>query len=91
MLRETDIKASAGQKIFDRGVSYFRAGAVTELVQRGQDITAEVEGSDDDPYEVIIRLDEAGAVLSSTCSCPYGSVGGFMSRSVVELTGWDSK
>jgi uncharacterized Zn finger protein len=74
MLRETDIKASAGQKIFDRGVSYFRAGAVTELVQRGQNITAEVEGSDDDPYEVIIWLDEAGDVVSSTCSCPYGAV-----------------
>jgi uncharacterized Zn finger protein len=36
----------------------------------GDTLLAEVEGSDYDPYEVVVKLD-AGGVVNASCSCPY--------------------
>ena len=40
------IRALASRESFDRGREYWRRGAVSELVKRGDTLTAEVQGSD---------------------------------------------
>lgn len=74
LLTEAEIKKWAGGVIFDRGDDYFEGGVVTEIIQRGQSISAEVEGSQYDPYVVTIRLDNEGQVTDSDCDCPYDDV-----------------
>lgn len=73
MITEAKIKALTDRGVFQRGVAYFNDGAVWKVVQRGQKITAEVQGSDYDPYEVEIALDREGEVNYGRCSCPYGA------------------
>lgn len=64
------VRALATPESFTRGRRYFRAGAVSQLVRRGREVTAEVEGSEIDPYDVTIRL-HGGGVAEARCTCPY--------------------
>ncbi|MER8523376.1 SWIM zinc finger family protein [Mesorhizobium sp. M1076] len=73
---EDTIRALATEESFARGKSYFRSGAVSELVRRGDVLTAQVEGSEFAPYVVTVRLREGGVadtrgVTETRCSCPY--------------------
>jgi len=45
-------------------------GAVTDLVQRGNTIHAEVEGSEVAPYCVSLQFD-SGGIYFVRCTCPY--------------------
>ena len=55
---------------FQRGEDYYANGAVGSIIRRGDQLQAEVEGSQFEPYQVQIDLDEAG-VRAVSCSCPY--------------------
>jgi uncharacterized Zn finger protein len=68
---------------FARGRSYLDDGAVSDLVQRGDRLTAEVEGSEFEPYQVSIRLHE-GSVADANCTCPY-DWGGYCKHIVAVL------
>jgi uncharacterized Zn finger protein len=81
---EADIRAGASAQSYSRGVSYQRDGAVLALAQRDNVITAEVTGSDYDPYDVEIHLDATGAIHSAGCSCPYEQ-GGYCKHIVAVL------
>ncbi len=72
---ETDIRAAANGQSFSRGSAYFEDDAVFDLVQRGNLLTAQVTGSRDEPYEVIVRLDDRGAIDHAECTCPYDQDG----------------
>lgn len=67
---EDAIRSLATEESFARGKSCFRGGAVSELVRRGDVVTAQVEGSEFAPYDVTVRLRE-GDVAETRCSCPY--------------------
>ncbi len=69
-LTEALIRQNATSQSFERGMSYYRNGAVRSVVRRGQEITAEVEGSEYEPYRVRIVFDDAG-IRKATCTCPY--------------------
>lgn len=69
-LSEAAIRRQATAESFSRGESYDHGGAVISLVQRGDVLQAEVEGSQYEPYRVRITIDEGG-VTSVTCDCPY--------------------
>jgi uncharacterized Zn finger protein len=69
-LSEAAIRWQATPESFSRGESYYRGGAVVSLVQRGNVLQAEVEGSQYEPYRVRVTFDEGG-VTSVTCDCPY--------------------
>jgi uncharacterized Zn finger protein len=47
-----------------------RPGAVLRLTRRGDQLAAEVEGSQEAPYRVSVTLG-AGGVAAAGCSCPY--------------------
>ena len=64
------IRQQSTGESFHRGQDYYRRGAVTALVQRGNMLQAEVEGSQYEPYRVRLAFDREG-ITEATCSCPY--------------------
>jgi uncharacterized Zn finger protein len=61
-------------KVYPRGVAYWEDGLVIEVVRRGAVLAALVAGSEEEPYVVEVRLDEANEdepVAESRCTCPY--------------------
>ncbi len=72
---EADIRAGATSQSFERGSSYRRSGAVSDVIRRGNRLTAQVSGSEDAPYEIAITLLDDGGIGSATCTCPYNFSG----------------
>ena len=69
-LSQDMIRRYASSQSWQRGEAYYHDGYVRRVFQRGNSISAEVEGNDIRPYQVSISFDgeELGAVY---CSCPY--------------------
>jgi uncharacterized Zn finger protein len=82
-ITERTIRALATPESFVRGRSCFDDGAVSDLVRRGDRLTAEVKGSEFAPYQVSIRLHDGG-VAEARCSCPY-DWGGYCKHIVAVL------
>jgi uncharacterized Zn finger protein len=77
------IRALASAESFARGRSYASDGAVSDLLRRGDRLTAEVEGSEFEPYQVSIGLHGDG-VADAHCTCPY-DWGGYCKHIVAVL------
>ena len=69
-LNKNTIRQEASAQSFSRGESYYRQGAVIPLMQRGNVLQAEVEGSHYNPYRVRVTFDQGG-ITGVTCDCPY--------------------
>lgn len=69
-LSEALIQRYCSDESFRRGQEYHRQGCVASLIQRGQELRAEVAGSQFAPYSVRVVFDEAG-IIDASCSCPY--------------------
>lgn len=69
-ITESTIRQYASAETFGRGQQYYRQGAVLSLVQRGDVLQAEVEGSEPAPYRVRLVFD-AGGATEAACSCAY--------------------
>lgn len=69
-ISEFTVRRYANAKSFQRGEAYFEAGAVTKIIQRGQQIQAEVEGNERLPYRVSLDFDGQG-ITSAKCNCAY--------------------
>ncbi len=69
-LTETTVRQYATPESFRRGRDYYEQGAVLSLARRGDQLLAEVEGSQYEPYRVRITFDEGG-ITGAFCSCPY--------------------
>jgi uncharacterized Zn finger protein len=69
-LSEALIQRYSSPETFRRGQDYYRQGAVASLILRGQELRAEVAGSQFAPYGVRVTFDEAG-IIDTSCSCPY--------------------
>jgi uncharacterized Zn finger protein len=67
---EASIRQQASADSYHRGREYYEQGAVLSIVRRDQQLQAEVEGSQYEPYRVQITYD-AGGVAQALCSCPY--------------------
>ncbi len=83
---EATIQHHAGPNSFSRGEDYYKRGAVTDVIQRGNTIYADVEGSNVDPYRVSLQVD-AGGITSVGCTCPY-SFGGWCKHIVAAALTW---
>ena len=64
------IRALATPESFARGRSYFDDGAVSDLIRRGDRLTAEVEGSEFEPYQVSVRLHDGGVAEARCVHAP---------------------
>lgn len=69
-LSEALIQRYCSDESVRRGQEYHRQGCVASLIQRGQELRAEVAGSQFAPYSVRVVFDEAG-IIDASCSCPY--------------------
>jgi uncharacterized Zn finger protein len=69
-LSETTIRHHTIAQSFERGQTYYHSGSVYSIVQRGNGLSARVEGSEADPYQVNIHFDKGG-ITTATCTCPY--------------------
>ena len=70
MVDEDRIRDYSSPESFRKGEAYYRQGAVLSLTRRGDELHADVAGSDLAPYKVRVFFDEAG-FTDATCSCPY--------------------
>lgn len=68
------LSQNATRQSIQRGQSYFRDGAVGQLVQRGDELEADVEGTEPDPYRVWVRFED-DEVSDTGCTCPYNYEG----------------
>jgi uncharacterized Zn finger protein len=84
-LTEAAVRELARPQSYDRGENYYDEGAVVEIIRRGETLRAAVEGSQYEPYQVRIDLDETG-VVDTACSCPYDHGGICKHRVAVLLT-----
>ncbi|MCD6289569.1 MAG: SWIM zinc finger family protein, partial [Anaerolineae bacterium] len=69
-LTEAIIHEHTSPQSYERGLDYYERGAVLSVIRRGQQLLAEVEGSEYLPYQVRITFD-AGGIREASCSCPY--------------------
>ena len=67
---EDSIQSYSSGDSFHRGREYYKDGAVLTVSLRGEDIFAEVQGSEHRPYQVHISQ-HSGAFHDADCSCPY--------------------
>lgn len=84
-ITEAAVRRLARPQSYDRGETYYEQGAVIDVVQRGDALRADVEGSQYEPYHVRIELDDTG-VVETECSCPYDYGGICKHRVAVLLT-----
>jgi len=82
------IRSYANNKSWQRGETYYNDDYVRRVVQRGNLLIAEVEGSDIKPYQVNIEVEKEklGTVY---CSCPY-SFGGYCKHIVARAIAYVS-
>jgi uncharacterized Zn finger protein len=73
-LSEASIRRHSSDKSFERGQDYYKSGSVTSLIQRGNELSVHVEGSEFDPYRISIDFDKGG-ITSAFCTCPYNFEG----------------
>ena len=57
------------EKSFERGRDYYESGMVESVTQRGNRLFADVLGSECEPYNVGITLEERD--FRASCTCPY--------------------
>jgi hypothetical protein len=69
-LTEAQVRKLANAQSFERGVDYYYGSAIFDTVRQGLELRARCEGSEYEPYEVSVTLDEDG-VAEGHCSCPY--------------------
>jgi uncharacterized Zn finger protein len=87
-ITEAAVRELARPQSYDRGENYYDEGAVVEVVWRGETLRGTVEGSQYEPYQVRIELDETG-VVATACSCPYDHGGICKHRVATLLTSVD--
>jgi uncharacterized Zn finger protein len=71
-LSEQQIKLYTTSTVYQRGVAYYKSEAVVDIVQYGEQIKAQVAGSQHQDYQVVIDFDKSG-IQSCQCDCPYHS------------------
>lgn len=81
---EADIRAGAASQSYQRGAQYYRDGYVSKLARRGNQLTAQVEGSTLPYYQVSVTLADAGGIADASCTCPY-DWGGYCKHIVAVL------
>ena len=86
VISESRLRKLAGERYFERGLKYFRGGAVASVRSGEHGIAARVIGTE--PY--VARIWQAGRALRWGCSCPLGAEGAFCKHLVATGLAWRS-
>jgi uncharacterized Zn finger protein len=73
-LSEFTIRRHAHAKSCQKGEIYYQAGAVINIIQRGNILQAEVQGHEAKPYHVNLNFDDDG-LTNVSCTCVYNLEG----------------
>jgi len=84
VITESRLQAEAGDRAYERGVGYYQAGAVTDLVVTDATLNARVEGND----EYAVQLWNENGALGHSCTCPVGDDGIFCKHGVAAGLAW---
>ena len=82
LITEGDILTKVTESSFKRGRQYYDWEMVESAIQRGNQLFAEVQGSECLPYHVGITVKEES--FSASCTCPY-DWGGYCKHIVAVL------
>lgn len=88
-ISEADIKQLSNTQSFERGMSYYRGGALFEPVRQGNEIRGYCEGSGHEPYRVSATVGTSG-LENISCTCPY-DWGGLCKHLIALLLTWVHK
>lgn len=80
------LKRLAGERYFQRGVSYFEDGAVVGLRHGTDGISARVQGTEPYPYAVRFWIEDGK--LTWGCTCPLGLDAAFCKHLVAVGVAW---
>jgi uncharacterized Zn finger protein len=69
-ISELVIRRNTNAKSFQRGETCYRNGSVLSVTQRGEEIQAEVQGSEEQPYRVAL-IPSQRRELTAICTCAY--------------------
>ena len=69
-LIEADIRPRSSDRSWARGQDYYYGSCVENVIWRDGFLTAEVQGSEYEPYIVQVRFD-GKKIRSTDCTCPY--------------------
>ncbi len=83
-ITEADVRRYADPQSFQRGTDYYHRGTILNPTCQGNELHAECQGSEHQPYRVSVTLGEHG-IADYTCSCPRG---GFCKHIVALLLTW---
>ncbi len=87
LITKEKVRGLSGSTYFKRGEDYFRSGAVFNLAQQGEKITAKVVGTH--TYKVAIW--KSGRYLEYSCNCPLGYDDEFCKHCVATALAWIEK
>ena len=76
------IRAKVTEQSYDRGVDYHHASAVESVTLRGNQLFAAVQGSEWEPYGVVVTF--TAEDFTASCTCPY-DWGGYCKHVVAVL------
>jgi len=85
-MNEKTLQSLAGEVYFDRGVGYYNAGTVAQLMIGNDNMTARVHGSMETPY--LVRFWHDRQKLQWGCACPLGADGAFCKHLVAAGLTW---
>ena len=81
-----EIRERVGERSFERGMQYFRSGAIFDTRLQGATLKARCHGSQGGPYRLEVTLNAEG-VAHAHCSCPVGG-GGYCKHTAALLLTW---
>ena len=67
-LTENTIRSYTSEQSFERGLEYYRSGAIYNAIRQGNALLADCVGTE--TYHLRVELDEAG-IQSANCICSY--------------------
>ncbi len=81
-ITEAAIRAKVTGQSYDRGVDYYHTRTVESATLRGNQLFADVQGSEWDPYQVGVTFTDGD--FTAACTCPY-DWGGYCKHVVATL------
>jgi hypothetical protein len=71
-LENKDVKALCSRQVYERGLTYFRGGRVSNTQVHGMILRGDVQGNESRSYRIKIEYDSGR--LIPKCTCPFDQV-----------------
>jgi uncharacterized Zn finger protein len=86
-LKDKDVKVLCSRQVYERGLTYFREGRVSNTQIHGMMLRGDVQGSESRSYRIQIEYDNKSSRLIPNCTCPFDQEE-FCKHSITLLLHW---